>query len=102
MLLTPVIAGTKQAGNQTSEQANSQANIQATSQSYPWLPRLGLTLDRTHQFGAFLPTNGAFRPDLIPDQLSLNYNLSADWQFTKWRLGYRFNRSSQDNRQPGP
>jgi hypothetical protein len=27
--------------------------------------------------------------------------LSADWQFTKWRLGYRFNRSFQNNRQPG-
>jgi hypothetical protein len=48
-----------------------------------------------------MPINGAFRPDLVPDQISLNYNLSADWQFTKWRAGYRFNRSSQDNRQPG-
>src|SRR5262249_48563165 len=42
-----------------------------------------------------------FRPDQIPNQISLNYNLSADWQFTKWRLGYRFNRSLQNNRQPG-
>ena len=97
MLVTPFITWAKQIGNQTSEQANTQA----TSQSYPWLPRLGLTFDRTHQFGAFMPTNGEFRPDLIPDQISLNYNLSADWQITKWRLGYRFNRSSQDNRQQG-
>jgi hypothetical protein len=60
-----------------------------------------LTVDRVHQFGAFIPVNGGFRPYLVPDQISLNYNVSADWQFTKWRLGYRFNRSSQDNRQPG-
>jgi hypothetical protein len=78
-----------------------QANGRSDGKSYTWLPRLGFTVDRVHQFGAFMPINGGFRPDLIPDQISLNYNLSADWQFAKWRLGYRFNRSSQDNRQPG-
>ncbi len=82
-------------------QSDGQANLPANTQSYQWLPRLGLTVDRVHQFGAFLPVNGAFRPDLVPDQISLNYNLSSDWQFTKWRLGYRFNRSYQNNRQPG-
>ncbi|MGH9752823.1 MAG: hypothetical protein ACREA2_08560 [Blastocatellia bacterium] len=92
-LVTPFIVRRQPADNQTNGQSNGQ--------SFQWLPRVGFTVDRVHQFGAFFPVNGAFRPDLIPDQISLNYNLSADWQFTKWRLGYQFNRSSQDNRQPG-
>ncbi|HEX2491372.1 MAG TPA: hypothetical protein VHR27_18315 [Blastocatellia bacterium] len=92
-LIVPFIAG--------GEQSNGQTNGRADGQSFQWLPRLGFTVDRVHQFGAFIPINGGFRPDLVPDQISLNYNVSADWQFTKWRLGYRFNRSSQDNRQPG-
>jgi len=92
-LLVPFIAGR--------EQPNGQTNEQTDGQSFQWLPRLGFTVDRVHQFGAFIPVNGGFRPDLVPDQISLNYNVSADWQFTKWRLGYRFNRSSQNNRQPG-
>ena len=92
-LLVPFIAGREQSSGQTNGQANGQ--------SFQWLPRLGFTVDRVHQFGAFIPVNGGFRPDLVPDQISLNYNVSADWQFTKWRVGYRFNRSSQDNRQPG-
>ncbi len=97
MLVTPFIARTKQ----THDQSSQQANTQTSAQSYTWLPRLAFTIDRIHQAGASVPINGEFRPDLIPDQVSLNYNVNADWQFTKWRLGYRFNRSSQDNRQQG-
>src|SRR5262249_21096 len=26
---------------------------------------------------------------------------TSEWQFAKWRAAYRFNRTSQDNRQPG-
>ncbi len=96
-LFVPFIAGREQSNGETNGQTEGQAN----GQSFQWLPRLGFTVDRVHQFGAFIPINGAFRPDLVPDQISLNYDLSADWQFMKWRLGYRFNRSSQDNRQPG-
>src|SRR5262245_4387 len=92
-LIVPFIAGR--------EQSDGQTNGQANGQSFQWLPRIGFTVDRVHQFGAFIPVNGGFQPNNVPDQISLNYNLSADWQFTKWRLGYRFNRSSQDNRQPG-
>jgi len=100
-LLVPFIARRQSTADQTNGQSTNQTNGQAPGQSYSWLPRLGFTVDRVHQFGAFLPINGAFRPDLVPDQISLNYNLGADWQFTKWRLGYRFNRSLQNNRQPG-
>src|SRR5262249_26626589 len=100
-LLTPFITRTQSTDGQADAQATGQTNRPAHSQTYPWLPRLAFMLDRTHQFGAFLPIKGEFRPDQIPNQISLNYNLSADWQFTKWRLGYRFNRSLQNNRQPG-
>ena len=100
-LVVPFIVRRQSTADQPNGQTSNQTNGQAPGQSYSWLPRLGFTVDRVHQFGAFLPINGAFRPDLVPDQISLNYNLSADWQFTKWRLGYRFNRSLQNNRQPG-
>jgi hypothetical protein len=83
------------------QQADAQTNGQPNDLSFQWLPRIGFTVDRVHQFGASLPINGGFQASNVPDQISLNYNLSADWQFTKWRLGYQFNRSSQDNRQPG-
>jgi hypothetical protein len=69
----------------------------------PWLPRLSYSLDEVRQFGASIPTNGGFELNLttIPDQLSTNQNLSAEWQLKGLRFGYRFNRSFQDNRQVG-
>lgn len=68
-----------------------------------WLPRLGLNYDRVHQYGASIPVNGGFEldPSTVPNQLSVNRNFTAEWQFTKYRVAYRFNRSSQDNRQTG-
>jgi len=69
----------------------------------PWLPRVSYSLDEVHQFGAAIPVNGGFETNLstIPDQVSTNQNISADWQLKTYRWGYRFNRSYQDNRQPG-
>lgn len=69
----------------------------------PWLPRVSYSLDEVHQFGAAIPVNGGFETNLstIPDQVSTNQNISADWQLKTYRWGYRFNRSLQDNRQPG-
>ena len=68
-----------------------------------WLPRVGFNFDRIHQFAAALPVNGGFEADLstVPNQLSLNQTLTAEWQVKKVRFGYRWNRSSQDNRQTG-
>jgi hypothetical protein len=37
----------------------------------------------------------------VPDQVSRNQNLTAEWQLRNSRFGYRFNRSYQDNRQTG-
>jgi hypothetical protein len=69
----------------------------------PWLPRISYSFDETHQFGTALPANGGFElnPSTVPNQVSTNQNLSADWQWKKMRVGYRFNRSFQDNRQVG-
>jgi hypothetical protein len=66
-----------------------------------WWPRISYGFDRTHQLGAGLPPNSGFALSHVPDQLSTNQNALADWQFQRIRFGYRFNRSFQDNRQPG-
>jgi hypothetical protein len=70
-----------------------------------WLPRLTYAMNRIHQFGQFSPAlliNAGFNdPSQIPDQVSSNHDAGAEWQFSKWRLAYRFNQSYQDNRQQG-
>ncbi|MEZ5427337.1 MAG: hypothetical protein R2747_13790 [Pyrinomonadaceae bacterium] len=68
-----------------------------------WLPSVSYTFDHTQQFGAFLPTNGDFR-DLsqVPDQHSFNQVFGAQWQISeKLNISYTYNRTFQDNRQPG-
>ncbi len=68
----------------------------------PWYPRLSYAFDRMHQFGAGLPVNSGFTSDSqVPDQISTNQSFLSEWQAQKWRFGYRFNRSFQDNRQLG-
>lgn len=68
----------------------------------PLLPHLSWNLDRTHQFGAGIPVNGGFDASHVPDQVSLNHTATASWTVTQAvSLGYRMNRSHQDNRQPG-
>lgn len=68
-----------------------------------WLPRLGYSYDFVHQFGAFLPANGEFNSlSQVPDQKNYSQNLNAEWSISdKLRLGYRYSRSFQDNRQAG-
>lgn len=66
-----------------------------------WLPQLHYGVDRTHQFGAGIPENGNFQPAHIPDQVSLVHTASAEWSWSRMSLGWGFNRSKQDNRQPG-
>src|SRR5262245_26403211 len=67
------------------------------------LPRVSYTINLTHQFGAAIPVRGGFEfdPGSIPDQLSTNQSITADWQIENWRLGYRLNHSFQNNQQPG-
>jgi hypothetical protein len=67
------------------------------------LPRLGYSIDITHQFGQGIPVNGGFEIDIstIPDLLNTNQSFSSTWQFSKFNLEYRYNRSFADNRQTG-
>lgn len=64
-----------------------------------WLPVLSYAFDRNHQFGDGVPVGGGFDDTQVPDQVSVLHNLGLDWQGARWRLGYRFNQSEQDNRQ---
>ena len=68
-----------------------------------WLPRLGYSFDRVHQFGAAIPVNGGFEldPSTVPNLLGTNQTFTADWQVKKFTWGYNVNRSFQDNQQKG-
>lgn len=67
------------------------------------LPRVSYNFNQTYQFGAAVPVNGGFEidPATVPDQISTNQGITADWQFKGWRLAYRANHSFQNNRQNG-
>jgi hypothetical protein len=69
----------------------------------PWLPRLGYSFNRGHYFGAAIPVNGVFEIDLnsLPNLFGTVHTFSADWQINKFNIGYRLNRSLQDNQQIG-
>lgn len=67
------------------------------------LPTTSYNFNRSYQFGAAIPVNGGFEldPSSIPDQIGTSQGVTADWQFEKWRVGYRINHSFQNNRQTG-
>jgi hypothetical protein len=66
------------------------------------LPSISYTLNRVHQFGDGLPVGADFDSlSQVPDQVSLNQSIGALWQSARWRAGYQYNRSLQDNRQLG-
>jgi len=64
-----------------------------------WLPLATYSYDRTHQFGATLPTHGGFSRAHVPDQVNHIHTATLDWQAARWRFGYRFSYALQDNRQ---
>ncbi len=67
-----------------------------------WLPRLAYNLNLMSQLGREFPGTAGFdSSSQVPDQISENHEFVSEWQFQKWRLTYRFNRSFQDNRQTG-
>ncbi|HEX6188293.1 MAG TPA: hypothetical protein VFZ40_09445 [Pyrinomonadaceae bacterium] len=74
-----------------------------TSSTSKFLPRLSYSWSETHQFGAAIPVNGGFEtdPSSIPNQVSTNQNISADWQIDKVSVGYSYNRSFTNNQQVG-
>ena len=68
-----------------------------------WLPQISYTYDHVHNFGVALPAGGEFTSiSQVPDQDSFIHGFNAQWQFSeRFRVGYRFNRAFQDNKQPG-
>ncbi len=90
----------------TTRTGRSQVNVsvplaRVLGRTTPWLPSLQYRSDRTRQSGDGIPVDGGFNASHVPDQVSLNRTAQADWQFRRVTLGYLWNRSHQDNRQPG-
>ncbi len=77
------------------------AQLLGIQQRAAWLPGITWSLNRTHQAGDGVPAGGVFTADHVPDQVSRNSDLGAQWQAGTWRLGLRRNRAEQDNRQVG-
>ena len=73
----------------------------SASKPSPWLPQLTWTLSRTHQFANDVPENSDFTETHAPDQVSRNQSVDGQWMIGKWKAGYRYNLSRQDNRQLG-
>jgi hypothetical protein len=72
-----------------------------SEKSARFFPRLGYSIDQTHNFGEGVPVNGGFEidPATIPDLMNINQNFSAGWQFKKFNVDYAYSRSFADNRQ---
>jgi hypothetical protein len=66
-----------------------------------FVPALSLGYVQTHQFGRELPLEDEFAPSHVPDQMSINRTAGLQWQGARWRAGYAWSRSFQDNRQVG-
>jgi hypothetical protein len=76
-------------------------SVFSASKPSPWLPQVTWALSVTHQFANDVPVNSDFSETHAPDQLSRNQSVDAQWLIGKWKGGYRYNISRQDNRQLG-
>jgi hypothetical protein len=76
-------------------------SVFSASKPSQWLPQVTWTLSSTHQFAEDVPTNSDFTETHAPDQVSDNQTIDAQWSIGKWKGGYRYNISDQDNRQVG-
>ncbi|HEX6574433.1 MAG TPA: hypothetical protein VF042_05630 [Gemmatimonadaceae bacterium] len=77
------------------------ASLFSASKPSPWFPQLTWSLSETHQFANDVPENSDFAETHAPDQMSRANNIDAQWAIGKWKAGYRYNISNQDNRQLG-
>jgi hypothetical protein len=67
----------------------------------PWLPALTYSVIQTHVLSDELPLGGLFTINDLPNLMSVNQNLGAQWTGTRWRVSYGLVHTSQDNRQVG-
>ncbi|MBD1846257.1 hypothetical protein H6F89_23125 [Cyanobacteria bacterium FACHB-63] len=65
------------------------------------LPTLTYSFQKTHQFGANIPTPelSAFDPTEIPDQLTTTRQFGVSWSMSQFNLSYQLSNTFQDNRQ---
>ena len=64
-------------------------------------PLINYSVNRTHQLGNGVPPNSGFTAADVPDQRMTVHEANAQWQGERWRAGYRFSRSLQDDRRSG-
>jgi hypothetical protein len=76
-------------------------SLVSASKPASWLPQLTWAYGVTHQFANDVPVNSDFTETHAPDQVSATQSIDAQWAIGKWKAGYRYNTSSQDNRQVG-
>ncbi|MFN0181062.1 MAG: hypothetical protein ACKVZ0_19825 [Gemmatimonadales bacterium] len=76
------------------------ASLFGVKASWHW-PAASFGWQRTRQFGDGVPVDGGFQPTHVPDQVSINRTGALNWTLGAAALGYRWNRSTQDNRQVG-
>jgi hypothetical protein len=68
----------------------------------PALPMVSFAFNRIRQFGDGSLGNSLFdSASQVPDQITTSQVLGAEWQPGTARLTYEWDRSLQDNRQPG-
>lgn len=77
------------------------ARLLGVTRRAAWFPTLSWSTNHTHQAGDGVPEGGVFTTDQVPDQVSRNHELGAQWELGTWRVGVRSNRAHQDNRQVG-
>ena len=70
------------------------------SRTYAWLPQVSFSNVQVRSRGRGFPPVGFISQSQVPDQVSSVQTAGIEWQVARWRWGYRFNRSFQDNRQP--
>jgi hypothetical protein len=76
-------------------------SVFSASKPSGWFPQVTWAYSTTHQFANDVPVNSDFTETHAPDQLSNNQSVDAQWAIGKWKGGYRYNISDQDNRQLG-
>jgi hypothetical protein len=71
-----------------------------TQQHAALLPMLTFTFNQNRQAADGTPSNGAFRPTDLPNQVNSIGDATATWQAGVMRLAVHANAATQDNRQP--
>lgn len=75
-----------------------------TADANKYLPSLNLNVQKVHQIAINMPDeelSGFNDVSHLPDQMTTIFDLSANWSFNTYTIGYNLSYSNQDNRQSG-